>query len=256
MNPHRTITRYTGFSAFLSTIENGLFLSKAALFKDELEGILPYFRDTEDNHVISRDDIRACLDWIYVSCWHTEPHECHAMWQIYGASSEAVAIQTTEIELRVAYIRSKLGMHSYLDMVNYKNPDSEDIKKPSPVTVFINKTPTCIDSKAVYAALFSFMKHLGYSYERELRLVAIDKVAECSKKNPLFGVHLSPEATRLMIKRIIIHPSASLWFEDLVKNIVRNRYDLDIEIVRSTLAENANKGLQPTPKTLARFRVG
>jgi len=243
MSPHLTITRYTGFTGFLSTIENGLFLPKATLFKDELEGILPYFQDTDENHVISREDIRSCMEWIYISCWHTEPHECHAMWQIYGATTEAVAIQTTEIELRLAYIRSKLGMHTYLDTVKYKDPESEDVKKPNPVTVFTNKAPACSDSKAIYAALFSFMKHLGYSYERELRLVAIDKDAKCSSKNTSPGIYLSSEATRSMIKRVIIHPFAPSWFEKLVKTIIQKRYKLNIEIIKSTLADNTNKKL-------------
>ena len=110
MNLHRTLTRYTSFTWLVSTIEHGLFLPKATLFKDELEGVLPYFREVDARHVISRDEIRACMDWIYVSCWHSEPHECHAMWQIYGPSKEAIAIQTTELELRIAYNESATKM--------------------------------------------------------------------------------------------------------------------------------------------------
>lgn len=243
MNRTLTITRYISFVGLISTIEDGLFIPKGTLFNDELEGILPYYNSTDKVHVISRKDIRKCMEWIYISCWHTEPHECHAMWKIYGQSNEAVAIQTTELDLRLAFMKSGLDMQSYLDSVNYKNPETEDFKKPCPVEVLTNKSHASCDSKAIYAALLSFIKHLGYSYEKELRLVVVDKQADCNRENSLQGIYIPQKLTREMIKRIIIHPFSKPWFEELVRSIVKERYEMSADIVKSTLTENTNKGL-------------
>jgi hypothetical protein len=41
-----------------------------------------------------------CREWIYVNCWHKSPHECSAMWSLYGADNNSVCVFTTEDKLR------------------------------------------------------------------------------------------------------------------------------------------------------------
>lgn len=239
MNPNKTLTRYSSFTKLVSTIEQGLFIPKATLFQDDLEGVLPYFREENNkNNVISREEIRACMDWVYISCWHSEQHECHAMWQVYGISNEAVAIQTTESALLGAYLESKIGMHTYFDEVKYKNPDKDGFRTPESIRVFNNIETTSYDGRATHAALFSFMKHIGFGYEKETRLVAIDPNASCIEKNASEGFSLPAIITRNMIKRVLIHHSAPNWFELMVKELITTKYEMDVEVLRSSLAEN------------------
>lgn len=239
MNPTRALTRYSSFTKFASALAHGLFLPKATLFEDELEGVLLYFNDASTNHVISRGDIRKCLEWIYVSCWHAEPEESHAMWRIYGQSNEAVAMQTTEEGIRLAFLDEASGMHCYFDDVRYKHPEAADFRAPEPVEVLhYNKKPTH-DEKATFAALFSYLKHSGYAFEKEVRLVAIDLNATIEKKNPFAGVRLPPDATRGMVRDVILHPKAAPWFEDLVGETL-SRYGVAATVRKSTLAESGS----------------
>lgn len=239
MNPDRVLTRYISFTKLISLIEQGLFIPKATLFQDELEGILPYFNDSEGDHVISKNEIRGLMDWIYVSCWHAQPHECHAMWKIYGESSEAVAIQTTERDLLHAYIKSNHGFYTYFDDVSYKNPSEKGFKDPRPVTVINPTQDTTYDGKATYAALFSYMKHIGYEYEKEVRLVAIDSNATSTQNNTQDGFSLPAEETQKIIKQILVHPCAPAWFESLVDELVNTKYKMNIKILRSSLQESS-----------------
>ncbi|MDM5117132.1 DUF2971 domain-containing protein [Aeromonas hydrophila] len=236
--PKRLLTRYITFTKLISVLEHGLFIPKATLFEDELEGILYYFNEKSNiNHVISRESIRMCMDWIYISCWHLDEHECHAMWKIYGSSSESIAIQTTEIDFKIAYFSSEINMHSYFDNVKYNNPTISNVNTASQVNLWKEINPKTHETTATYAALLSFMKHAGFSFEKEARLIAIDPNANSKSKNTRTGICISNIESQKMIKRILINPYAPKWFEDLVIEIISNRYNLQIPVYRSTLAE-------------------
>jgi hypothetical protein len=236
MDPARTLTRYCSFTKFASALAHGLFVPKATLFKDELEGVLLYFNDASTNQVIPRETIRKCLEWVYVSCWHAEPQESHAMWRIYGESNEAVAFQTTERKLRMAYFEAATGMHSYFDDIRYKHPEAADFRIAPAIEVLQKNTKPTHDEKATYAALFSFLKHSGYAFEKEARLVAIDLNATIEKINPSFGFAMPAAVTRELISDVILHPFAPKWFENLVMETV-NQYGVTAKVRRSTLAE-------------------
>ena len=214
-------------------------MRKASSFQDELEGVLQYMNEgPSKNHVISRETIRQCLDWVYVSCWYAEPVESHAMWQLYGKSTEAVAIETSEQWLRMAYFRAATRMQTYLEDVRYTHPGAADFGKAPPVLVLQKNQDPIFDTRAVFAALFSYLKHTGYSFEKEARLVIVDPKANADVRNPEPGYTLPVDATREIVREVILHPSASSWFENLVVDTVR-RYGVDAKVRRSMLAENA-----------------
>ncbi len=81
------------------------------------------------------------------------------------------------------------------------------------------------------------IKHAGFSFEKEARLIAIDPNANSKSKNTRTGICISNIESQKMIKRILINPYAPKWFEDLVIEIISNRYNLQIPVYRSTLAE-------------------
>lgn len=238
MKTDKMLTRYISFTKLISTIEQGLFIPKATLFEDELEGVLDCFGEKDDTvHVISRSEIRSCMEWVYINCWHKAQNECHAMWKIYGSSSEAVAIQTTKVDLSSAYLGSQTNMKAYFDDVEYKAPSLESLTNGKSVKTLGNTEFEVGDFKAVYAALFSFIKHTGYGFENETRLVVIDHNASISKKNPKAGLYLPVNISREMIRKVLIHPYAPDWFENLVKEVVQEKYEMQIEVKRSSLSE-------------------
>lgn len=234
---NHTLTRYLGFSRFVAMLELGLFVPKASLFEDKLEGVLQFTSDSSRPMSVQLVDLQALREWSYVSCWYDDHHESHAMWQIYGTAHESVAIQTTDKELIKANWTFPGRPLTYFDTVRYVDPTDPEAFKPTGVTVLANSdspggfTPT-------YAAHSLFMKHKGFEYEQEMRLVVVDPLATVQSSNPEPGKYLAPEASRSLIQKIFIHPLAPNWFEDLVRNLAI-RFELDAPVARSSLSHSS-----------------
>jgi hypothetical protein len=223
------LTRYMRFASFESAITHGLFIPKATLFDDRFEGVLHYFNADPATAPMSRDEIRRCLEWVYVSCWYSRSPESHAMWRIYGGrDDEAIAIQTSPRQLRSA-CESLRAMHTNFGAVQYEEPGPNLAKK---VAESIEKlwdagTP----GLTIYAALFSFAKHVGYQFEHEVRLVAVDPSAQVGQVNEKSGVRLEPIATREMIRSVILGPRAPDWLFDLTRDLC-SRHGLHSAVIR------------------------
>lgn len=230
-NPNRTLTRYTPLDRFASTIEHGLFVPRATLFEDRLEGILRYLDPSQKiGGVLSPESIRAALNWIYVSCWFDSPFESASMWSTY-AGKAGIAFETTETKLRVAYNDVSPQMQTYLDRVRYKAPGETDFLAPEAVRAFKSRLGT-FDTAALYAALFCFVKHRAYASESEMRLVAIDPNASASEENPQLGLLVTPsEWTREMITGVILPPGAPESHEATVSDLLK-RYGMSPGLVR------------------------
>ena len=232
----RPLTRYLSFSRFIAMLELGLFVPKASLFEDPFEGVLQFSSILTAPESVSQSDLLALKEWIYVSCWYDDHHESHAMWNIYGSSHESVAIQTTTHQLIKANWSFPERPLTYFDKVRYLRPTEVKDFVETGVTVLVNSdkpsgfTPT-------YAAHSLFMKHKGYEYENEMRLVAVDPEASSIMKNPALGKYLSPSDSRELIQNIFIHPLAPQWFEDATKLIVE-RYKLEVKVTRSSLSHS------------------
>ena len=85
-----------------------------------------------------------------------------------------------------------------------------------------------------------FHKHEAFSFENEARLVLVDNDATLEKNNEKAGLHFSIKETREMITKIILHPNASAWFEDTVRKLINDTYQLDIPICKSSLVGHKN----------------
>lgn len=232
----KPLTRYLSFSRFLAMLELGLFVPKASLFEDQLEGVIQFTSEATAPKSVSQSDLLALREWIYVSCWYDDHHESHAMWSIYGSSHESVAIQTTAHQLIKANWSFPEKPHTYLDKVRYVRPGETADFAATGVTVLVDReipggfTP-------IYAAHSLFMKHKGYEYENEMRLVAVDPEASTTEKNPSQGKYLSPSASRELIEKIFIHPLAPKWFEETTQLVVK-KYDLNVNVTRSSLSHS------------------
>jgi len=227
---HNTIlTRYMRFASFTSTLAQGLFIPKATLFDDKLEGVLHYFNTDQATSVMTREEIRRCLEWVYVSCWYARSPESHAMWRLYGGRhDEAIAIQTSARQLRIASFNLE-RMHSSFDAVRYEEPEPRLGSRIGPgiEKLWEGQTP----GRTIYAALFSFVKHVGYEFEQEVRLVSVDPDAQPDHENPREGVYLDPARTREMIRSIIVGPRAPDWLLELTRDLA-TRYGVDHAVIR------------------------
>lgn len=237
---HDTIlTRYMRFASFASTLAHGLFIPKATLFDDKLEGVLHYFNTDQATAGMTREEIRRCLEWVYVSCWYSRSPESHAMWRLYGGRhDEAIAIQTSATQLRIA--SSVLNrMHSSFDAVRYEEPEPHIGTRIGPgiERLWDGQTP----GRTIYASLFAFVKHVGYEFEQEVRLVSVDSDAQPEHENPRHGVRLDPAETREMIRNIIVGPRAPDWLLELTRDLA-TQYGVEHAVVRRSSLDEEEKG--------------
>lgn len=234
------LTRYIPFVKLISMLEQGFFIPNANLFTDNWEGGLHLFNGEEDNFQ-TNNDIKSAKDWVYVSCWYLDEPESHAMWNSYGQSNDSLAIQTTHQDFKLAIMRSSIDMHARFFSVIYQKPDSAhnlyDGKKiPSWFRDEYNVSHPIFD----YLPLQLFHKHEAFSFENEARLVLVDNDATLENNNKKAGLHLSVEHSREVIKKIILHPNSSEWFEDTVRKLIKDTYELDIPIYKSSLIGSKN----------------
>lgn len=230
----KTLTRYLSLSKLVAMLELGLFIPRASLFEDQLEGLLQFTSTTTAPTSVAFSDLKALRDWMYVSCWYDDQHESHAMWQIYGNSQESVAIQTTTHDLTVASWSLPGQNHVLFGGVRYAVPGKIEDFKPEGITVLSSHdqpagfTPT-------YAAHSLFVKHKGYEFENEMRLVALDPNASTEKRNPSPGKYFSAESSQKLIQKIFVHPLAPEWFEETVRCLAK-RFGLNVPVERSSLS--------------------
>ncbi len=86
-----------------------------------------------------------------------------------------------------------------------------------------------------YASHSLFLKHKGYEFENEMRLVVIDPEASTVEINPNLGKYLSAESSQKLIQKIFIHPLAPHWFEETVRRL-SSRFGLNAIVERSSLS--------------------
>jgi hypothetical protein len=234
------LTRYIPFVKLISMLEQGFFIPKANLFTDSWEGSLHLFNSEKDNFQ-TENQLIAAKEWVYVSCWYLDEPESHAMWNSYGQSNDSLAIQTTHRKFKLAFGRSRIDMHARFFPVMYQKPNNAyhlyDGKK---IPDWFRDEYTVRHSIFNYLPLQLFHKHEAFSFENEARLVLVDNDATLEKKNKRLGLHFSIKDTREMITKIILHPNSSAWFEDTVRKLINDTYELDIPICKSSLVGHKN----------------
>ena len=152
--------------------------------------------------------------WTYLNSWHMNEYESAAMWKIYTATSEAVAIRSTYKSLREALPdRVNIGMVSYIDFEKEVIPEAN--------------------------ALYPFMyKRLSYSYEKEVRALDFDTTDEDGQPQtdgnllPM-GKYVPVDIDKL-VHRIYVAPGAPSWFREVVADLC-SRYGIQKEVTQSSI---------------------
>lgn len=139
------------------------------------------------------------------------------MWQLYSRDSkQGVAIQTTFERLYQALPptpQPRFGMVKYINYDEYNNGNSK---------------------KTFHPFEAPWHKRESFAHEKEFRII----IEDTSKNgfhdwNKIIKVDLN-----LLIENVYISPEADKWFAELVKDIIRNRYKLRLNVVQSELKEH------------------
>ncbi len=219
------IWRYVDFTKFISTLETkSLYFSRADKFADRFEGSYPQQSIIAREQAIKRmkpkdtqwtanalEGLRLAAKRepknIAINCWHMNPHESVAMWQLYLASNEGIAIQSTYRRLRDCIASSDKDI--MLGQVKYIDFEIDKFDFGNVLSPFAHK-------------------RRSFEHEREVRAIiwTPDKVVEN-------GVSVSMDLN-MLVERVYVAPDAPAWFENLVKSVLA-RYAYGFPVFHSDL---------------------
>lgn len=160
----------------------------------------------------------------YITCWHKSEHESAAMWSLYAAGSNNVAITSTETSFRESLPEKvRIAPVKYVDFNTHEIPQM-DRPDNNPGDLY-------------------FYKRISFAHEQEIRGIFTShdqhpdrgtiRYGEPQRK---LGEWISVDLNHL-IDRVIVSPFSEQWYYDLV-NSVANKYGLDCEVARSAIEDD------------------
>lgn len=233
-DPDTRLWRYMDFAKFVSMLDRrALWFARSDCLGDSFEFSYPKanhdaFRGTpmEANNHFFLWAVEAFAKTMFVSCWYACQHESTAMWSQYLNGQQGVTIQTTYARLREALAGAPESRELEFGLVNYVDYETQRI-----------------NDQWLYS--FIFHKRIQFASEREFRAVYWEREFD---REYLVGdmatVHLPdtpPPGHALavnlggLIETITVAPTSPPWFAELVGSVAR-KYDLDVPVVRSSLA--------------------
>jgi hypothetical protein len=142
-----------------------------------------------------------------VNCWHINEHESEAMWQLYTAAGQGIAIESTRAKLEATL----KGDGIIVDQVRYMDFDSDEIEKG-------------------HRHYGLFIKRKSFAHEQELRATIL-------LSKPGSGT-LVPCDLSGLIARIHVFPKAPSYYVDAVKYAIEQaKPDIKIAVVPSSLLD-------------------
>lgn len=250
--PDTKLWRYMSLTKFLSLLEyRSLFFTRLDHFHDSFEGALGAQKNQAswaekqeawrrkwieskskfNNTCLSENELQSLAElefkkfrknikeWRtknYISCWHQSDYESEAMWQLYTKDcTQGIAIQTTFERLYQALPSTEqpdFGMVNYINFNLYNNGKSDMNFHPFEAPWY---------------------KREAFSHEKEFRIIIEDIIKNSFRDwDKKIKVDLN-----MLVENIYISPYAEKWFSALVKDIIKNRYGLRLNVIHSELSE-------------------
>ena len=142
-----------------------------------------------------------------VNCWHINAHESEAMWQLYTAAGQGIAIESTRARLETALKREGI----IVDQVRYMDFDSDEIERG-------------------HKHYGLFIKRKSFAHEQELRATIL-------LPTPGSGI-LVPCDLDGLIAQIHLFPKAPSYYVDAVKYAVEHaKSEIKAAVVTSRLLD-------------------
>jgi len=142
-----------------------------------------------------------------ISCWHINEDESEAMWQLYTAAGQGIAIESTRERLEAALT----GEGIIVDRVRYMDFETDEIEKG-------------------HSNYGLFLKRRSFAHEQELRATIL--LPEAGR-----GTQVSCDLNGLIAK-IHIFPKAPAYYADAVRYVVEQAQPaLTAPVVNSRLLD-------------------
>ena len=152
-----------------------------------------------------------------VSCWHKSEYESEAMWRLYSASGQGIAIESTIEQLKLSLGKIE-GL--IIEPVRYRDFENASIEQGHKHNIL-------------------FMKRESFEYEKELRaIICLPKEKEGDGDNILCNLNT-------LITCIHVSPYASDYFNDVVNDLCHSRIgSFEKLVIRSKLFSEPNYGIK------------
>jgi hypothetical protein len=145
-----------------------------------------------------------------VNCWHINDHESEAMWQLYTASGQGIAIESTKARLEGAL----RGDGIIVDQVRYMDFDTDEIEKG-------------------HRHYGLFLKRMSFAHERGLRATIL-------LPTPGIGTAVACDPNALIVQ-IHIFPKAPSYYAEAVRYVVgQAKPEIKAPVVISSLLDPPN----------------
>lgn len=142
-----------------------------------------------------------------VNCWHTNEGESEAMWRLYTAAGQGIAIESTKARLE----STLKGDGIIVDQVRYMDFDCDEIDKD-------------------HRHYGLFLKRKSFAHEQELRATIL-------LSKPGVGTAVSCDLNGLIAK-VHIYPKAPSYYIDAVRYAVENaKPEIKAPVVPSRLLD-------------------
>lgn len=226
-----TLWRYMNLAKLLALLDTRqLYFSRSDLFDDPYEGATSRATLAQLERELIAEGLQgakvkeAVLAFlagteahrrsIYLSCWFASEHESAAMWKIYCASDEGVAIKVRHSALLARLETSALRIRT--SRISYVDYDQVIIPRG-------NGFFPCVH------------KRLSFAHESEVRAViwSREDVNQSQIASGVAGVHVHIDPAKL-IEAVHVSPTAPAWFGELVQRVL-GRYAPGVQVVRSNL---------------------
>lgn len=205
-----------------------LYLAPASQFQDQLEGHYTHYDNEQSIRKLTRlgfdsraQDIAADArnivaksnqQAVVISCWARGYEENPRMWQEYGGTPEAVALETT-----VGHLRREFGPSFLIVPVMYLDFSHQAIPKEHSLQPFFFKERNDFD------------RERDFAWEREIRVVG-----EMEAGRRIGSPRLVPIDLAIVFQKVILSPTSPKEYRISVESRL-SEAELSIPIFDSTL---------------------
>lgn len=223
---HSRIWRYLDLPKFISLLDTRtLYFARADKLSDRFEGTYPSpnirlrerrwgLRDPAADMIAKGmpEMVQAIRSQTFLSCWHINPFESAAMWDIYTRRGDGIALQSTFARLRDSLASATENI--LIGEVKYIDYDTTVIDEEDVIGLYMHK-------------------RLSFAHERELRAITFGQdQPEASPPGKAIACDLEQ-----LVDAVYISPTASDWFKDVVSSVTA-KYGLAKTVTQSRLAED------------------
>jgi hypothetical protein len=219
------VWRYMDLAKFAWMLENrALYFCRSDLIGDPFEGSMPVLNATLRALALERlqgmpreqaerasqqleAGTRLIRREIYLNCWHMNEHESAAMWRLYAAGDQAIALRSTYRRLRDCLPeRVHIGKVRYIDFMT-------DV----------------VHAGNIYSPYAH--KRASFAHERELRAIYWDRSQAGDEAKP--GTSFLVDLPNL-IEVVHVAPTLPDWVHRTVEALTR-KYELEIPVLKSAM---------------------